>query len=74
LRCVWEHCRVRRGSREDRLGDFVARVGRVGNLEMDARFYAMGGREPVRTRQLLYGPCARRPTYRSHTPRRDLGL
>ena len=56
LRCVWEHCRVRRGSREDRLGDFVARVGRVGNLEMDARFCAMGGREPVRSCMLLYGP------------------
>ena len=37
LGCIWVHVRVRRGSREDRIGDFVAIIGCVSDLEMYAR-------------------------------------
>lgn len=47
--CLW----VRRGPREDRVGDFVACAIRVGYLEMDACFWGWWG---VCIRQKCY-PC-----------------
>ena len=71
LGCIWVHVRVRRGSREDRIGDFVAITGCVSNLEMNACVCAMvRGRRPSEVASLLFVvPCARLSTYQSRKPR-----
>lgn len=73
LRCIWEHIRVRRGSWEDGLGDFIASVGGIGDLEVNAGVCAVGGKASIRSCILvLMMPCAKLVTYWSHTPRRGL--
>jgi hypothetical protein len=54
LGCIWVHVRVRRGSGEDGLGDFIAFVGCVGDLEMNARVCAVGrGKRPSEVASLF---------------------
>ena len=50
LRCIWVHARVGRGPREDRLRDFVAFAGCVGDLEVNSRLCAVGrGKATIRS-------------------------
>ena len=65
LRCIWVHVRVRRGSREDGLGDFVTFAGCVGDLEVNARAFAVG-REKRPSEVTSYILSCHAPGYR-HT-------
>ena len=73
LRSIWVHVRVRCGSREDGIGDFVALAGCVGNLEMNARVCANGqGNLTIRC-CIFVVSCTRLSTYLSRIRRPGRG-